>query len=217
MLVDIHTHHLEHNAKHYTVLNAPNLNFSSWGDRPVSLGLHPWYLVAETWQFELSTLKESLHDSRVVAIGECGLDKLCTTPWDLQMMAFQAQLELAEETGKPLILHVVRSHNEVLNMLRKRHFSFPFLFHGFAQHPQWAKSIVQAGGYLSVGPRILKNSYKEIIKSIPLDRLFLETDNSPFSLEELYDAVSMMLKCKASELEEQLARNAERFLNIKLW
>lgn len=60
---------------------------------PCTAGLHPWYL--QDWLHHFSTLEQVVAQPHVLAIGECGLDKLCATDWQLQLLAFTEQVKLA--------------------------------------------------------------------------------------------------------------------------
>ncbi|HSN59572.1 MAG TPA: TatD family hydrolase, partial [Ferruginibacter sp.] len=86
-----------------------------------SAGLHPWYINAATWKIEMEALKTNRVLKNILAIGECGLDKVCKTGFTLQQQVFIAQLLWANEIKKPLIIHCVRAHEDLLLLLKKHH------------------------------------------------------------------------------------------------
>ncbi|MBQ5461586.1 MAG: TatD family hydrolase, partial [Bacteroidaceae bacterium] len=104
--VDIHTHKLPEepqnslHGKIITVVNClPNADIERF--EYCSVGIHPWD-VTKNWQDDFEILKKRVLQPQVVAIGECGLDKLRGGEWSLQKDCFQAQIDLAKQTGKPL-------------------------------------------------------------------------------------------------------------------
>ena len=84
-----------------------------------SIGLHPWYISKETWQKEFKDLQKWSKSNYVFAIGECGLDNIYATDFALQKEVFAAQITLANQTDKPLIIHCVKAFDEVITLLKK--------------------------------------------------------------------------------------------------
>lgn len=189
-LYDIHTHH---NAVGDGVISIQNL-LSEFDHIPskgwYSVGLHPWYLQID----QINALPESFVVaaglSNVLAIGECGLDRVCETQMDLQRTVFLRQMILANEVGKPLIIHSVRAFDEILSMLRKHRVSVPVIFHGFRQSDQMAMKILHAGHFLSFGRHLMLPSVAEVFRKLPADRVFLETDDADVSLIDIYSAAA---------------------------
>lgn len=118
-----------------------------------SVGIHPWEADAS----QLAALETIAADKRVVAIGECGLDKLRGPDMQsVQMPVFVAQAQLAEKLGKPLIIHCVRAYGEVMTLHRRMQPSVPWIMHGFNRSDNLARQLTEAGIYLSIpaGKRI---------------------------------------------------------------
>lgn len=84
-----------------------------------SAGLHPWYIDETGWKTSFEALKQFSLQNQVIAIGECGLDKVCKTSFSLQQEVFIAQLLWANEINKPLIIHCVKAFDEILGLLKK--------------------------------------------------------------------------------------------------
>lgn len=71
--------------------------------RFLSVGIHPWFLSEDDCMLQFQWLDEMMLDPRTVALGEAGLDKLCDTPFSLQLKAFRGVIERAEIHGFPLL------------------------------------------------------------------------------------------------------------------
>ena len=117
--IDIHSHTLKSCGN---LLQIVNLNL----DQPCpeqgyySYGIHPWALDNTNFQVEEAflLLEERLQSPNVLALGEAGLDKIHKESFEQQITVFERQIELSEALQKPMILHDVKSHNEIL-ALRK--------------------------------------------------------------------------------------------------
>lgn len=143
------------------------------------LGIHPWY-VSEHDAGDLELLEQLAcdHPERFVAIGECGLDRLRGSlaeqwPW------FDAQVGLAARLDLPLVIHSVRTHDEVHGALRRLNWNGPALVHGFSGSYQQAAKLVALGCSIGVGgvithPRARKT--RDAVARLPLESLVLETD-----------------------------------------
>lgn len=152
-----------------------------------SYGLHPRYLP----DADLSPALAWLHDRLpgAVAVGEAGLDKLCDTPWERQVEAFDLCIEAAANHNLPLIIHCVRAYDEVLAQLKKHAFKQPMIFHGFDKHPNTARQLLAAGCFLSFGSALFReNSHAaEALQACPEGSFFLETDMGEVALREVYE------------------------------
>ena len=116
---------------------------------------------------------------KVKAIGEIGLDYYYETiPRQVQLQAFRMQMELARQTGLPVIIHQRDAHEDGMAVIRE----FPDVkgvFHCYSGSAEMAKQLVNLGWYIGfTGVLTFKNARKavETAQSIPLDRIVLETD-----------------------------------------
>lgn len=150
-----------------------------------SYGLHPWHIPADPAE-ALSRLEEKLCTEGCVAVGEAGLDTLCSTPMWLQVRAFKAQIELSEALGLPLIVHAVRTAQEVVQMRRDARARQPWIIHGFRGKPTVLAMYLNAGCHISYGERFNAES----LRLTPADRLFAETDESSRPIEEIIASLS---------------------------
>ena len=211
--IDIHTHHARMGL---SVLNRHD-NFEQAEDGVLcSLGLHPWYLSGAVFDEQLRQLEQYAQLDNVLAIGECGLDKVTKTEWTLQVRAFTAQVTLANRLNKPLIIHCVRAYEELLRLLKEHHVNVPVIFHGFNKSLQVAERILAAGYYLSFGAALQhEQSHSSIaITHVPANRLFLETDDAPSSIEDIYKTASILLKTDIDALILQLQKNFHTVFKI---
>ena len=134
-------------------------------------------------------------------MGECGLDRLCATPYDLQLAAFKAQIALSEELQSPLILHCVRALDDVLRL--KRGTTQPWIWHGFRGKPQQLQQLLDHGFYISFGFRHNVDS----LRQCPSDRLFFETDDLPAPIVPLYAIAAQLRNTTPEVLCEQVWKN----------
>ncbi len=210
--INIHAHFLE-KGPYWQIINIAKSFEQSTDHRFCSLGLHPWHLQEETWPISLEQLLLFASQSQVLAIGECGLDKVCNTPWTLQEKVFQAQIRLANDLKKPLIIHCVRAFQETVSLLKAMDNRVPLIFHGFNKALQVAKPLLAKGYYLSFGKSIVYNLYSNVLQNCPLSQLFLETDDAPISIQNVYKKTSQVLNMPIASLQTQLTTNFQRIFS----
>ena len=144
---------------------------------------------------------------------------------------FEAQLKLAFEFNRPVVLHGAKCWGQVVKTVvtfehskipNNRTFP-PLLFHGFSRSDGLIPDIVALNGFISVGPAVLNDhavNYRELVRKIPIDRLLVETDRTPEnasecpSVRDIAAAVAELRGVSVAELERLTDENAERFLNL---
>lgn len=165
-----------------------------------TVGVHPW-------QAADGKLPSTDEIASAEAVGEIGLDKASGVDFSLQMVQFQAQLRLAEQYEKPVVLHVVRAYEEVLKALDEVQLP-AVIFHGFIGSPELAERLIQRGFYLSFGERTFRSSKTlEALRSTPLEQLFIETDESRMPLGEIYEKVAEAKGITCEELQQATYKN----------
>lgn len=194
MKFDFHTHKLKDNS----IVNL------SVGDEigpamRCSVGIHPWDTSAGG-SVDMEWLSRMAPDKCVVAIGEAGFDKIRGGSYEFQREVFAKQIALSERYSKPLIVHCVKAQAELLEMYRRCAPSQAWVVHGFRGKPESAMQLLNAGMYLSLGPRFNSST----AAMIPPDRLLLETDDSGADIGEVYDAVADVRKIDVAQLDRSV-------------
>jgi TatD DNase family protein len=206
--IDIHTHGEERPG----VLSIRNHH---WGadvghfSGLRSVGLHPWHLAgfpgnADAW------LRDQLAFPGVVAVGECGLDRLTASPLPTQQAAFELCVLLSETFSRPLIIHCVRMHQEILEVRRRCGATQKWVFHGFVNNRRLAEQCVEAGCHVSLGAALLRTDLQtvwEVCRFLPADRFFLETDTSDSCIEAIYRAAAAIRCVGEDELRWTIHQN----------
>lgn len=140
-------------------------------------GIYPQYAEVEgIFEKELVNLNASQTD--LYAIGECGLDKRFPN-LEKQISLFKKQLILASQINKPVIIHLVGCYQKAFEILKDFDPRPDFILHSWSGSAQMAKEFIKLGGKISLSASILKNpkKLKEILDSIPSDKILFETDS----------------------------------------
>lgn len=208
--VDIHTHTAKPSANLIQIVNL-DLNQPCPEQGYYSYGIHPWALDNAEFQAEkaLQILEEKLRMPQVIALGEVGLDKIHKASFERQIELFERQIELSEACQKPMILHDVRSHNEIIALRKKHKAQQPWIVHGFSGTEQDIKQLIGQGIYLSVGESLLhpeRKIYKSF-KFIDLYYLFLETDMAENGVEKVYESAANLLEMDINVLKTRIFAN----------
>ncbi|KUJ57492.1 TatD family hydrolase [Chryseobacterium aquaticum] len=176
-----------------------------------SIGIHPQDIQRENIDSQFNWLQSVINEN-CFAIGECGLDGLVSVDMKIQEEVFLRQIQLANEFKKPLIIHCVRKFYEMIPFRKKSQQAM--IIHGFNKKQSVAEDLLKNNFYLSFGKAVLYHlSLQETLKTVPLDKLFLETDNDDFNIEELYQKVSEIKKISIEQLQKQILENLETIRN----
>ena len=216
--IDIHTHTTKSEKDLLQVINldldqpCPEQGFYSYG-------IHPWALDKVDFQIDaaLEQLEAKLQLPQAVALGEVGLDKMHKTSFERQIVLIERQIELSEALQKPMILHDVKSHNEILALRKKHKAKQPWILHGFSGTEQDVKQLIGQGVFLSVGESLLhpeRKIYKSF-KYIDLNYLFLETDMAKVGIETIYNAAAKLLGIDIAVLQKRLFANFARLFGLE--
>ena len=166
-----------------------------------SVGIHPWYIKEESVIQELELVDQYSQLPQVAALGECGLDKRIAVPFDLQIRVFEAQLHVAQQIQKPVIIHCVAAFQELIHCISTQGITVPIIIHGFSKNAQLAQQLLQEGYYLSFGKYLFQQpELAEVLANVPQDRFFLETDAMDRSIQEVYTK-ALMLEPLGSSLQ----------------
>jgi len=177
-------------------------------------GIHPWHLNENNHDNLLALVRERSSDARIIAIGEAGFDRIKGPSMDLQRRTFEEQVEISEELGKPLVVHCVRAWDELLGEHKKIRPIMPWMVHGFRGKADLAKQLISKGMYISFWfDFIIKPESSELVRSLPVERIFLETDGADVDIRDIYNKVSIDIGISVEKLKELLQINFVNFFN----
>lgn len=148
------------------------------------LGLHPEEVKAD-YKEQLALIRTVIDANKPIAIGEVGLDYYWSREFEREQLdAFRIQVEWSVETRLPLMIHCRKAQNEMINLLRQYKKDLPGgVFHCFTGNEKEAEQLLQFDRFvLGIGGvSTFKKSPLPVVlpKSVPLDRIVLETD-SPY-------------------------------------
>jgi TatD DNase family protein len=186
--------------------------------------------------FDKNIYRELLIDEKVVAIGECGLDyyHLDEDSIKKQKETFIAQIELANEIGKPLMLHIRDAYSDALVIL-KEHAKVKGVVHFFTGTWEEAKGFLDFGFLISFAGSITFPPKKdgtgshtiEVIKNVPLDMILTDTDspyvapvpyrgkrNEPIYVKEIVKKIAEIKNLSEEEVAKAIVANAKRLFGI---
>jgi len=192
-------------------------------------GLHPMF-VEQHQAAHLRELDEWLERERPVAVGECGLDFFTSRideKWQKQL--FQEQLQLADNHGLPVIVHVRKAMDEVISLLRRqaRHGG---VVHSFAGSEQQARQLYDLGFKLGIAATVgfeRARKLRAVVAAMPLDALLLESDapdqpggahrgqlNRPAYIVEHLQTMADLRQLEVEDLAAALTRNTIDLFNL---
>lgn len=190
------------------------------------MGLHPCY-VKENVADELKLVEEWLRKRPFAAVGEIGLDYY----WDKtfvaeQKNAFRQQIHWAQELNLPIVIHSRNSMQDCIDIVRElQNGKLRGIFHCFGGSLDEAKQIMDLGFLMGIGGVVTykKSGLAEVLTSIPLEYLVLETDapyltpvpfrgkrNEPSYLKYVVAKMAEAMNISVEEIAEQTTSNAQK-------
>ncbi len=198
MLVDIHTHN-QYNSAYLSIINLDiddaHRILTSEGNELFSVGLHPWYIDGNSPK-KILELEKLLINTKIACIGECGLDKNSKAPLPPQIEIFRKQIELSEIFHKPLIIHCVGCFNELIMLRKEMNPLQLWIIHGFRGKSELAQQVLKSGCSLSFG----EHYNEESVRLTPIDKLFIETDESSLSIDLIYKNIASVKNINSDEI-----------------
>ncbi|WP_434929107.1 TatD family hydrolase [Shewanella sp. HL-SH2] len=197
-----------------------------------SLGIHPWYL-PENIDTALEELEHQIYLNQTnplfVAIGECGLDKL-RPEFEQQQALCEQQLQLAKKYQLPVILHAVKCHALLIELLTKAALTKGGVIHGFYGSVEVAKQYQKLGFKLGIGGLILNPRAKKlhkVVAELSLELFVIETDspsmspenqldkrNTPLILPLIIKKIAFLRQISTVPILEQLNRNSLQLFEL---
>ncbi|GAA5558293.1 putative metal-dependent hydrolase YjjV [Acinetobacter schindleri] len=204
-------------------------------------GLHPFY-IEQHQQDHLQDLEQILQTEDCIAIGEIGLDTFLKQHKQAEIFQkqkdfFAAQIELAQQYDKPILLHIRKSHAEVLKMLKEHQFQQGGIAHAFGGGIEEAKAFVKLGFKIGVTGQITNSNARklhQVVQQMGPEHLVLETDcpdmtplccqhsteqrtrNTPANLPYVLHGLAKSLHMDQEELAEQLWKNTHQALHLDI-
>jgi len=185
-------------------------------------------------EFDGDSYRKLAEHEKVVAIGECGLDyyRLDEATKEKQTEIFVEQISLADEVGKPLMIHCRDAFRDLIDILVANRTSLVSpaagITHFFTGTPENARELKELGFYFSFGGVVtFARDYDEAIREIGLERIVLETDapyvapepfrgkrNEPSYVKYVAEKIAEILGKETKEVEKRTTANARKVLNV---
>ena len=216
--VDIHTHHSSQTDGTLSILNCfpEQIKHEDLSGKIVSVGLHPWHIDKDRAIINLEYLKTIALHANVLAIGEIGLDRNIAIPLVIQEAYFTKQIAIAESLNKPIIIHCVRCFPELLSIKKKVKASTPWLIHGFRNNIQLAKNLLKQNCSISFGePLLFDKKIQDLFVEMPINRIFLETDESKYSISRIYIKAAQLKGLQLNDFKTKLFENYKAVFHAK--
>lgn len=180
-----------------------------------AFGLHPWY-VNEAPADWLDTVERYLRQFPKSWVGECGLDRLKAPSQEGQEAAFAVQIELAEKLNRPLNIHLLKADDWFRKFWRR--LPERFMLHSFGGSTGFLREALDNGAFISLSAAVLKRKNgAEIIRTVPLDRLLLESDapylSSYGDIPALAAEIAEMKNVGQEEVVNRVFDNFKEFCN----
>ena len=211
-----------------------------------ALGLHPFFMAYhKADDVEVLDQLLSRYPGQIAAVGEIGLDfsktkspdkdgaesadEKASVSKDEQLALFEAQLKVAQKHGLPVILHVVKAHDQTLKLL-KQYPDLVGVVHAYSGSLSQAEQYVKQGFLIGVGGAITwptAHKKRELFAQLPLESLVLETDapdmapdglkgqrNTPDQIAVIAEALAECRQESVKQIGRVTSANVERVLHL---
>ncbi|HEB01535.1 MAG TPA: TatD family deoxyribonuclease [Candidatus Portnoybacteria bacterium] len=195
-----------------------------------AVGLHPIHVDDE--EFDSEKYQELAKSSKVVALGETGLDYKANSNKNHQKEVFRKHLELAEKLSRPVIVHCRQAHNDVLEILKsflREGHSLKGVMHCFSGDWSQAQEYFKLGFLISfTGLITFARDWDQLIEKAPLEKLMIETDcpfmtpephrgkrNEPVYVKYVAEKIAEIKKLDFEKVVQQTTQTAKNLFNLK--
>lgn len=187
------------NAYTYTSLNGPVPYL-------ISVGVHPWFVGQWSEEATRTFLEKTSGQRQVVAIGECGLDRVKGPSMTKQLAIFDVHCQYASIQHKPMIIHAVRSYYDFIPFLKQ--YQVPMIFHGFNGNIDILQKLLPYNTWFSFGKLLFQPSVERVFKRIDPQRIFLETDQAAhLHIADIYRKAAELMNLPEEEVSERIWEN----------
>lgn len=194
------------------------------------MGLHPCS-VNKDFEKELYVVENWLSKRRFAAVGEMGTDLYWDkTFWNQQVEAFKIQVSWAKKFKLPIVVHCRESMDQTIELVEPfQDGNLKGVFHCFTGTESQADKLIKLGFYLGIGgvATFKKGGMENVLPSIPLDRIVLETDspyltpaphrgkrNEPSYIPLIGERVAELKKISVEELKKATTENALKLFQV---
>jgi TatD DNase family protein len=216
--VNIHAHRFSRNSGEWVLRSLKSIEYPSEENSSAvySCGVHPWEISEVDVAHALKRIRVAAENSRVIAIGEIGIDRTIELSVDLQLRVFEAQVEFAVSEAMPVIIHAVKSYQELIHFARTTVPEVAMIIHGFRGNLQTAEMLIRFGYHLSFGAPLLNSpKVREVFSCLPPEKIFLETDESESSILDIYEAAAGLKGMSTDVLRDHMVENTYNIFRLK--
>lgn len=195
-----------------------------------AIGVHP-HQAGETNPEEIAAIRSLLSHPKVVGVGETGLDyHYMNSPKEVQLDVFRQFIRISQAEDLPLIIHTREAEEDTLRLLQEESTGVPYrgVMHCFTGTKPFADACIALGFYISIsGIATFVPSLQEIIKTLPLDRLLVETDapylapaphrgkrNEPAYVRHTAQTLARLFDISLAELSQQTTANTQTLFRL---
>lgn len=208
MYLNLHTHRKPQSEKEVLIRNAffpKKISTISHLPYLLSVGIHPWFAEKIVADFA-EKMQALLALKQIVAVGEIGLDRAKNVPFEAQIAVFEAQIALAEQYRKPVILHCVKALSDIFPYLKKT--NVPFIFHQFEGNTKQLAQMLPYNAYFSFGKNLFNSPKSQTtFAATPANRYFLETDIAAIRIENVYKQAAFLRGETEAQVIAQIQEN----------
>lgn len=196
-----------------------------------TVGLHP-HDARSFGEKTLETFRELASHSKVIALGEMGLDYYRNlSPSALQKTAFERQLDLAEELNLPIVIHNREAYHDILPILKARGNRIRGVMHCFSGNEDIMRQTLELGFYIGIGGPVTyrkADDLQTVAQEVPADHLLVETDcpwlapqfrrgkrNEPAYVRSTAEKIAELRGISLDEIAEITTCNFERLFRVK--
>lgn len=196
-----------------------------------AVGIHPHHATSLS-DAALEEIRALAQQPKVVAIGEIGLDLhyADSAPREIQERSFIAHLDLADELGKPVVIHDRDAHRQVIEIIKRRRGQPRGILHCFSGDLEIARQAIGLGYYISfAGTVTFPNARRlqAVARALPLESIVVETDapylspqprrgkcNEPANLAYIAANIAELKNIAQTVVEETTQRNCETLFGV---
>ena len=198
-----------------------------------SIGIHPMEVEKGISMDSIEQIvknKFKNDNSKLVAIGETGLDYHFNYPVELQKKYFIKQIELANKYNLPIIIHSRESQEDVEKILRENMVKKRGIMHCYSGTPEMSKKFIEMGFYIGGGGPVTRyEDVQETVRITPIDKIVIETDspvlppepfekhsrNNSLHLKYIVNKIAEIKELSEEEVIKYTTQNAYRVYGIK--